>query len=273
MKNNVFRMAKQMLMTIVVSSMCLYVVVCGVLYICQEQLLFFPEVLAPDFTYSFPVPFEELTWQVDGATINALHFKAAQPKGVILYLHGNAGSLRSWGNVAAEFTAHGYDVLMPDYRGYGKSTGTITSEQMLHGDVATAYAYLRRHYAEHQIVVYGRSIGTGLAVYLAKSNHPKMVILETPYYNLSELATAQFPFIPSFLLKYPLRTDAWISEVKCPIYLLHGTEDEFIPYTASLRLVPLIKTKHRLFTIEGGGHNNLGAFSDYHEHLVTILQE
>jgi hypothetical protein len=99
-----------------------------------------------------------------------------------------------------------------------------------------------------------------------------MVILETPYYNLKELASAQFPFVPSFLLKYPLRTDAWIAEVTCPIYLFHGTQDEFIPYSASLRLVSLIRTEHQLFTIEGGGHNNLASFRQYHEHLTTILQ-
>ncbi len=79
-----------------------------------------------------------------------------------------------------------------------------------------------------------------------------MVILETPYYNLQELAYAQFPFVPSFLLKYPVRTDAWIAEVTCPIYLFHGTRDEFIPYSASLRLVPLIRAEHQLVTIEGG---------------------
>ncbi len=272
MKYTLFQMVKPMLMTIVVSSLCLYLVVCAVLYMGQEQFIFFPEVLPPHFRYSFRGPFEEVTWQVDGATIHALHFKAEQPKGVILYLHGNAGSLRSWGSVAEELIAHGYDVLIPDYRGYGKSTGTITSEQVLHHDAALAYTYLQQHYAEHQIVVYGRSIGTGLGVYLASSHHPKMLILETPYYNLQELATAQFPFIPSFLLKYPLRTDAWIAEVTCPIYLFHGTQDEVIPYSASQRLVPLIRTQHQVVTIEGGGHNNLGAFRQYHEQLATILQ-
>jgi hypothetical protein len=256
----------------VVSILGIYFVICGLLYVYQERFIFFPEVVSPDFTYRFRAPFEEVTWRVDGATIHAVHFRVAQPKGVILYLHGNAGSIRSWGRVAEELVTHGYDVLMPDYRGYGKSTGTITSEQMLHDDAALAYTYLQQHYEEHQIVVYGRSIGTGLAVYLARSHHPRMLILETPYYNLQELATAQFPFIPSFLLKYPLRTDGWIAEVTCPIYLFHGTEDEVIPYSASQRLVPLIRTQHQVFTIEGGGHNNLGTFRQYHEHLATILQ-
>jgi hypothetical protein len=273
MKDTLFQMAKPIWMTIVVFILCFYLVVCTVLYVYQERFIFFPEVLPPHWTYSFPVPFEEVTWQVDGATIHALHFKAEQPKGVMLYLHGNAGSLRSWGNVAEEFVAHGYDVLMPDYRGYGKSTGTITGEQVLHHDAARAYTYLQQHYGEQQIVVYGRSIGTGLAVYLARSHHPRMLILETPYYNLQELATAQLPFIPSFLLKYPLRTDAWIADVTCPIYLFHGTHDEVIPYSASLRLVPLIRTQHQVFTVEGGGHNTLSAFPQYHEHLTTILQE
>ncbi len=138
MKHNLFPLVKQMLITIVVSILGLYLVVCGLLYVYQERFIFFPEVVSPDFPYRFAVPFEEVTWQVDGATIHAVHFRVAQPKGVILYLHGNAGSVRSWGHVAEELVTHGGDVLMPDYRGYGKSTGTITSEQVLHDDAALA---------------------------------------------------------------------------------------------------------------------------------------
>jgi uncharacterized protein len=144
-------------------------------------------VLAPDFTFTFPGRFEEIALPSDDAVISALYFNADHPKGVVLYFHGNAGSLRSWGAVAASFVGRGYDVLMPDYRGYGKSSGWIASEQMLHDDAAVAYQYLLGRYPEDQIVVYGRSIGSGIATYLAKTHRPRMLILETPYFSLKEI--------------------------------------------------------------------------------------
>jgi len=87
---------------------------CGYFYFRQENIIFYPEVLPPDFKYSFSDRFDEITLQVDGAAINALHFKTERPRGVILYFHGNAGNLSGWGEVALDFTKRGYDVLIPD---------------------------------------------------------------------------------------------------------------------------------------------------------------
>ena len=261
-----------MVLRVVFSIALIYILFCMFLYFYQERMIFYPEVLKPDFKYNFPHRFDEVTWQVDGATLHALHFKADRPKGAILYLRGNAGSLRHWGAIATDFIEHGYDVLIPDYRGSGKSTARITNERTLHQDALVAYKYLQGHYPENQIIIYGRSLGSGLAVYLAASKKPKMLILETAYFSLKDIAKRQFPFVPSFLLKYPLRTDSWISDVSCPIYLFHGTRDEFIPYDSSVRLLPYIKAEHELFTIEGGGHNNLGDFAEYHEKLGRILK-
>ncbi len=264
-------MKNTLLASLVVAGV-LYLVVCGVLYQLQERLIFFPEPLSPNHRYSFPTTFREVTWQVDDATLHSLHFTVDRPKGVILYLHGNAGSLRSWGNVASDFVERGYDVLIPDYRGYGKRTGRLTHERSLLTDALVAYTYLREQYAERQIILYGRSLGTGIATYLATVHPPSMLILETPYVSMQELATRQFPFVPPVLLKYPLRTDRWISAVTCPVYLLHGTHDELIPYNSSERLLPSIRSEHELFTIQGGRHNNLAGFAEYQAAIDRILQ-
>jgi uncharacterized protein len=248
-----------------------YILICAALYTQQERLIFYPEVLAPDFTFTFPGRFEAIALPSDGAVISALYFKADHPKGVVLYFHGNAGSLRSWGAVAATFVQRGYDVLMPDYRGYGKSSGHIASEQMLHDDAAVAYRYLLGRYPEEQIVIYGRSIGSGIATYLAKSHRPRMLILETPYFSLKEIVRQHYPFVPGALLKYPLRTDLWIGDVGCPVYLFHGTSDDLIPHGASQRLAALVRTEHQLITIVGGGHNDLSNFEQYGQELDRIL--
>ena len=249
---------------------------CSLLYFGQESLIFHPERLPANYRYPFPGRFEELMWDVDGAKINVLHFRVEHPKGAVLYFHGNAGSLRDWGDVAGEFTGRGYDIVMPDYRGYGKSTGKIKNEDMLHQDAAVAYRYLQKHYQEGEIVIYGRSIGSGLAVYLAKSSKPRMLILESPFFSLRDVAQFHYPFLPAGffdrILRYPMRSDLWIPEVACPVYIIHGTKDEVVPYSSSEKLLKLIKTSGKLITIEGGGHNNLSDFKLYQEQLDQILK-
>ncbi len=249
---------------------------CSLLYFGQESQIFYPETLPANYRYAFPGRFEELMWDVDGVKINALHFTVEHPRGVVLYFHGNAGSLRDWGDVAGDFTIRGYDILMPDYRGYGKSTGKIKNEAMLHQDAAVAYSYLQKHYRESEIVIYGRSIGSGLAVYLAKSSKPRMLILESPFFSLRDVAKFHYPFLPmgffDSILRYPMRSDLWIPEVACPVYLFHGTKDEVVPYNSSERLIRLIKSNGKLITIEGGGHNDLSDFKLYREELDRILK-
>jgi fermentation-respiration switch protein FrsA (DUF1100 family) len=248
----------------------------GFMYFKQENMIFAPEALPPDFKFTFQERFEELNWPVDGARINALHFRAAKPKGIVLYFHGNAGSLKSWGDVAPDFTKRGYDIVIPDYRGFGKSTGRIESEKMLLQDAETAYAYVKKTFPENQIILYGRSIGTGIAVHLARTNRPRMVILESPYLSLLDLAARYHSLVPrpllSLMVRYPLRTDLWIADVACPVYLFHGEKDNVIPFNESERLSKLIRSEHQLIAVPEGGHNNLEDFRQYRDALDRILR-
>lgn len=117
------------------------IILAGLLYFFQEQLIFHPQKLAKDYTFSFPQPFEELNIPVDEqTTLNGLLFKTESPKGLIIYLHGNAGSLASWGKVAKAYTDLNYDIFIYDYRGYGKSEGTIKNETQLYTDNQKLYA-------------------------------------------------------------------------------------------------------------------------------------
>lgn len=264
----------QRLYRFLIFLLCLYGTLCVLLYLLQESLLFHEDTLPTDYAYSFKQPFEEVWLPVAEETrINALHFTTPDSKGVVLYFHGNGGSLRLWGDVAPVFTRYGYDLFVVDYRGYGKSTGKIRREQDLHDDAAAAYAYLRQFYAEDEIVVYGRSLGSGIAAKVAQQNRPRLLILETPYYSLLDVVKQFVPLLPNGLLKYQIKTYEWLPDVKCPVYLFHGTKDELIPYRSSLRLLPLIETEHELITIEGGQHNDLGAYALYHDGLADILRE
>ncbi len=234
-----------------------YVAICALLYWRQEKLLFFPTKLADDFSYPFARPFTEVSLPVEGAIINAVHFTHPAPKGVLLYLHGNGDIIARLERVADYFLTLDYAVVIPDYRGYGKSSGSITTEQELHADMAAVYGYVQTLYPESQITLYGQSMGSGLAAKLAADNQPARLILESPYYSIRDMVAIRFPWLPRFLLTYQLRTDLWIGEIGCPVYLIHGTADPVIPYHASERLYGLIRGEKELLSVPGAGHNLL----------------
>ena len=249
-----------------------YILLCSGLYFQQNELIFRPEVLPADFRFNFPQSFSEVNVPVEGAHLNALHFTVAQPRGVVLFFHGNAGSLRRWGEVVESFTHRGYDLFAFDYRGYGKSSGKIKTQRQLHDDADRDYAYVRERYAAENIIVYGRSLGSGIAAQLAVRHTPKILILETPYFSLKDLTATFYPYVPGFLLKFPLRTDLALPQVKSPVYLIHGTRDAIVPYSSSERLLPLIASTKEMVTIPGGEHNGLRLTTTYNAALDRFLR-
>jgi uncharacterized protein len=251
-----------------------YVMIASSLYFFQEKILFRPTVLAQDYQYNFSYPFEELFLETeDNAVINALHFKARNSKGVILYFHGNAGDLSRWGTITEYFVSLNYDVLVMDYRTYGKSTGTL-SEEVLYKDAQMCYNILKQSYDENQITVYGRSLGTAIAANVAASNNPKQLILETPYYSMVDVAKTRFPFMPiSYLLNYELPTHQFINHVKCNIHMFHGTNDNVVPFSSGEKLFKVSpQDRTTLTTIKNAGHNNLIDFELYHQQIKILLQ-
>ena len=114
-----------------------------------------------------------------------------------------------------------------------------------------------------------------MAAWLARTGKPRLLILESPFFSLADLAAHHYPLLPrhliSLILKYPFPTDRWLPEVACPVYLIHGTKDDIIPYDAAVRLEKLIRSPHELIRIEGGGHNDLSEFGAYDLALDRLL--
>lgn len=263
-----------MLISIVKIVLLLYAAVCVLVYFVQEKLIFFPQQLEKDFGFRFEVPFEEISLKTeDQVLLNAVLFKADQPRGVIFYLHGNAGSLNSWGDVAPVYTSLNYDVFMLDYRGYGKSGGKISSQKQMYQDVQTAYNHLKTRYAERHIIVLGYSIGTGPATKVAAENKPRLLLLQAPYYSLKDLMKRYFPVLPTFLLKYPFETYRYLQKCTMPVVLFHGEEDEIIYYGSSLQLKKHLKSTDTLITLPGLGHNGMTSNPTYQTQLQQILQK
>ena len=261
------------MMVFLVSIIALAMIIMVVAYFFQEKFIFFPEKLNTEFGYSFTDPFIERNFKIDDkVSINAVHFKTPDPKGIIFYFHGNAGSLLRWGEVAPDFLMLHYDILIVDYRGYGKSTGKI-SERGLYRDARVIYDSLKKEYPENRIIIYGRSIGTGIATWLASETEPGKLILESPFYSFVDIARHYYAWLPGWLLRYQFRSDHHIEKVKCRICIIHGSEDEIIPVNASYRLREKLKPGDEMVIVESGHHNDLSMFEEYSEFLKKCLEE
>lgn len=263
---------RRILKKIVIAIVVLYGTICLAVFLFQEKLIFFPVKLPAGHEYRFDHPFTELFLESrTGNRINALHFRNDSSKGLILYFHGNAGSLDSWGRVSGDFLPAGYDVLIFDYASYGKSTGKL-SEENIFEDAQTVYDFAKASYPEGEIILYGRSLGTGVAAHLASQNNPLELILESPFFSMRDVSQRHYPFLPSFLLRYPFRTDLVFQKIKSPVTILHGTEDEVIYFESSLKLKVLFKPGDTLYIVNGGHHNDLGKFPEYKIYLSEILR-
>ncbi|MFK7812606.1 MAG: alpha/beta hydrolase [Maribacter sp.] len=257
------------LLSIIVFILCMF-------YFFQEKLIFYSSTLPKDYQYQFQTEFEELFLTAqDGAVLNGLHFKAENSKGVILYNHGNAGELDSWGQWGQLLAnQYSYDVVMWDYRGYGKSTGKRRQQLML-DDGLLFYNYCKGFFKEELITVYGRSLGGFFATHIAKLTKPNMLVLESTPVSILEVASETYPFLPAnWLLKFRFQNLENIKKINEPTFLIHGTDDDLIPFEHGKRLFELSNADNKLFfPIEGGNHNDLSNFVEpYFKALDSIFK-
>jgi uncharacterized protein len=260
----------------------IYLLIGSAFYVFQERLIFYPQPLPADyrFSFSFPAAFEELFIPAaDGTPLHGLLFRtqADSARGLIFYLHGNAGALNSWGEIAPTYTRLHYDIFILDYRGFGKSGGSISSEEQFYRDVQTAYAHLAQRYAEEAIVVIGYSIGTAAAARVAATNHPARLILQAPYYSLTDLmqniSPVVYSLLPGFLFKYQFSTYQFVEQTKAPITIFHGDRDRVIYHGSATKLQAHLKPTDEVIILPGQGHNGMNSNPDYVNalrHLLTL---
>jgi len=245
-------------------------------YLNQEALMFNFKPLADDYEFSFKGSFEEVNFTAhDGTKLNAVLFRAEKPKGLVVYYHGKGANIANKGAfVSKTFTKRNYDVIMMDYRGFGKTRGVL-SEKLLLDDALHVYREMVPLY--ENIVVYGCSLGTSVATYVASRSTPKCLILESPYTNMVDLGKFTKPYIPRWvvkaIVKYPLQTNLFILDVTVPVHIFHGTSDKIIPIKSSHTLAELCKGRIPidLTTIICGTHNHIAKHPDFHDKLDQIL--
>lgn len=250
-----------------------YVAVIALAYLNQERMIFYPSQLEPKYKFQLGLPFEEKYTTTETEVIHSLLVVAPKSKGLIVYYHGNGGDMSQWSGTAQEIALRlGWSVWMVDYPGYGKSTGTIHSQEQLLNSAQKVFEQAKLEFAQAKIVVFGRSIGSGVGVKIASENEVQGLILETPYLSVAQLTQGMYPWIPLFALKYPLTSDKWIQEVKAPIISIHGDEDDIIPFEHGKKLAtlsPLATFVH----IPEGRHNNLAVFDQYWNSLEEFLNK
>jgi uncharacterized protein len=244
------------------------------MYYAQGYLFFRAVPVRKDHRYSFSIPYREvnLPFRAD-ANLNIIQFETQKAiRGVVLYLHGNRKNIGWYAQFAPTFTDQGYEVWMLDYPGYGKSTGELT-EASLYEYAEQLYKLAGSKYPADSIIIYGKSMGTGLATYLASRERCKRVILETPYYSLSSVAAYYLPVYPmEQMIKVKIPSWQYLAEVKDTVIILHGTADGVIPYSNASRLKPYLKNGDEFITIDGGSHNDLREFNLFNKKLDSLLK-
>jgi pimeloyl-ACP methyl ester carboxylesterase len=242
----------------------------GWLYARQEKLLFEPEVLPATHRFSLDADVHEVGVDVPGARLSALHLQLPHPRGVVFFLHGNAGSLDNWFvDIDAYRRAH-YDLFMLDYRGYGKSSGQIDSEAQLRADVRAAWDQIAPRYRNLRRVVYGRSIGSALAAELAADVNPELTVLVSPYSSMRALMREHYPLVPPPLLRYALDTGSAAARICGPLMLVHGEADALIA-PAHSRAIQALAPQARLLLIPGAGHGDVHQFPAYQHAMAEAL--
>lgn len=254
-------------------ALAIYIALCAVLYFFQARMIFPASPLPADFSFRAMDGVEEVKIPIDVGDLSGLHFKNPSPKGLIFFLHGNAGNLDTWVPDVDYYRREDFDLFMLDYRGYGKSDGKVISQQQIVDDVKKAWQLVGPVYQERNIpvMIYGRSIGTYFATKLASEVSHDALVLVSPFSSMRALVAEKFPLMPRFLLRFKLRTDLIFPKVGSPIYLIHGDKDVLIPFAHAQTLASL-SNDIKLTKVAGAGHSDIHDFERYKSTMSSIAR-
>jgi uncharacterized protein len=246
------------------------------LYALQSRMLYFPTREIATTPAAAGMSYEELRLTTsDGIRIQAWYVPAPDPRGHVLFFHGNGGNLSHRIHSLRQFHDAGYAVLLPSYRGYGQSEGR-PSEEGTYRDADAAWAHLveERRVPPQRIALFGRSLGGAVAARLASRTRPGALILESTFTSVPDLAAELYPFLPVRLLsRFRYDTASLMAELDAPLLVVHGRGDEIIRFSHGERLFALASGPKEFLELEGG-HNEgfLLAGERYTEGIRDFLE-
>jgi len=241
-------------------ALCFYVGVAAVLYVTQRSLMYFPETIHTTPAQAGVPEAEEVALTAsDGVHITAWYAAPHDGKPIIVYFHGNGGALRYRAGRFKKLIGAGIGLVALEYRGYGGNPGSPT-ERGLIADGEAAYAFAAAHYPVKQIVLWGESLGSGVAVAVAAHKPVGRVILEAPFTSAAAVASIRYWYMPvRLLMKDQFHSDRRIGKITAPLLILHGVRDYVVPFAMGERMFQLANKPKHIVRFLDGGHDDLDA--------------
>ncbi len=267
MKRKILLISLQLLLVV-------YLTLCGFFFFIQDDILFKPDRLDREYALDYDFEFEEYFFEVDeGVELNAVLARSGSSNGLIFFCHGNRGSIQTDPLKFEVFLDRGFDVFYFDYRGYGKSDGYIADEEQLIRDVDLLYREMLKRYPEEDITILGNSLGSGIATRLASMHDPKNLMIWTPYYSMVDMKNIRYPFLPDFLLKFPLETNENLPLVDEPVAIFYAELDEVLPVDRALKLNEYLKEGDEYYILDGQRHGGVYRHPLMQQHLSRLLSK
>ena len=243
-----------------VIALCLYIGLATMVYLAQRSLMYFPDTThVTPVQAGLPQAEEVALTAADGVGITVWHVAPKDGKPVILYFHGNGGALHYRVERFKRLIGDGVGLVALEYRGFGGNGGS-PSEHGLIADAEAAYAFAAARYPAKQIVVWGESLGSGVAVAIAAEKPVGRVILEAPFTSTAAVASIRYWYMPvRLLMKDQYRSDERIGKVTAPLLILHGFQDKIVPYAMGERMFELANQPKHIVKFLDGGHEDLDA--------------
>jgi hypothetical protein len=242
----------------------------------ERAIAFHPDAYKPGDVWVLPAGADDVWFgTADGHRLHGWFFQsgAKSPQATIIYFHGNGGNVTNLGWIGERLAMRGFNTLVFDYRGYGRSDGELEDEQGLYADADAAYQYISKERAvpPHAIVLYGQSLGTAAVADLASRRECAAIILESGPSSASDMAAAALPWLPRklhFLAKNRFDSARKLSLVHCPVLITHGDPDPTIPTDQGRALFAAANEPKKLLIFPGAGHNVFGSVGD--RYLDTV---
>jgi len=254
-----------------------YIIFAGILFIFQSHYIYYPERVLSADPGDIGLNFESISFETtDRVKLSGWFVPSETARGVVLFCHGNAGNISHRLESIQIFHQLGLDVFIFDYRGFGQSEGKPT-EQGTYKDAEAAWRYLikERQANPNEVIIFGRSLGGAVAAWLAQSHTPGVLILESTFTSLPNIAGTLYPYVPArLLLRFHYNTAKYLGRVNCPVLIIHSRNDEIMSFNHGRRLFETAKEPKKFLEI--AGTHNAGFITSgklYEEGLNAFISE
>jgi uncharacterized protein len=231
-----------------------YLLVCVVMYVAQPRMIYFPSPTMTVTPQDASLPFEDVTLTCDdGVRIHAWFIPADSARATVIFCHGNGGNISHRLESIDQFHRLGLSVLIFDYHGYGESEGK-PGERETYEDADAAWNYLTetRGISPDSIIIFGRSLGGGVAVWLAAHHQPKALVVESSFTSIVDVAVHYYPFLPVRLLaRVEYNSQKLIGQIKAPVLIIHSPDDDIIPFKLGKKLFESANEPKQFLRIHG----------------------